>query len=267
MVEFLNETSRTNIETAVNNYQALQELSKQCDNEPASEGAILKARDALCRSLSPLADIVGCLKAYNKLEYVPTNRLSPDIVRYVFLELMDVKQKPLIEEALKLCERNPNLAQSFKDVLHDYVIEAHNADHMHSAKGRLWEMVVAFFLMKVGTDKNCFGCLQNMNEHVKLHGKSFSREFDVLTGKLFCECKYIDWSKLTEERKNKLVAQIKDQAKIVGSKPGSIKFFVVSKEPISAEFEQIFQRNGVKYVDPRNPGDFGELYSNSQYVI
>ncbi len=266
-LEFLNATLASNIAEVVRRFGLLQGLIKEADDVQADPALAKKEKDDLYRSLPAVCDMVGCLAAYNKLEPLPIDRVPMDIIWYVFSNLMNTPQKPLIHEAAALCKKNRNLADAFNAVLHDYVLEASHSERTYFAKGRMWEMIVAAFLMRGGTSVNKFGRLENMNQHVNLHGRQFSREFDMVTEKLLCECKNIDWYGLSPEKKVKLIAQFKDQAKIAKSKSYATNFFVISKQPVSEEFVEIFRDNAINYVDPRHVGDFKDLFGDAAMMV
>ena len=46
-----------------------------------------------------------------------------------------------------------------------------------------------------------------------------------------------------------------------------LNFFVISKQPVSEEFVEIFRDNAINYVDPRHVGDFKDLFGDAALMV
>lgn len=127
--------------------------------------------------------------------------------------------------------------------------------------------VVALFFLKNGTNQNEIGVLEGINKHYMHDAIAYSREFDVLSSHLLCECKCVNWTYLNTQEVDEKIAQFEDQAEIVFSDPKPRKFLVISYFPLTEAVIQTLNKLKVSFVDPNNQGDFVDLFTHQLYKL
>ncbi len=210
-----------------------------------------------------------CLLKNKKLLDKEPPVISRKTLNKLYSKLQDSDQKKFIETArsyFKSCDLSMNeyleeLKKSVDFTWHNYVMYVSLPELSHSARGYVWEIAVALFLLKHGREDNDLGILRAINKHYAKPGSVFSREFDMHTTKIKCECKYVDWVNLPEERKNEIKLQLDKQIEITSYPNGVIPFYLISREPLSQEFIDYLSGKRITIIDPHSKGPFEVLYS------
>ena len=217
-----------------------------------------------------------CLRTHQKLIAIPVSRLDHTCMLFILnqhpslrdaapmlLSVMEEFSKPDHQGTPGASEK----VKSVQDITHDFVLDFLKYVSVARARGRIWEALVAVFFLKNGLRENAIGALEGINKHYTHDAISYSREFDILSSCLLCECKCVNWAQLSAQEIDEKVTQFEDQTEIVNGDPIPRKFLVISYSPLTDALVQTLNRLKIAFVDPNNQGNLVELFTNPVYKL